>query len=248
MLVSVIIPTLNDAALLPQTLRPLAGHPHVELIVVDGGSMDASVTTALQFTPFVFVCAAGRAARMNLGARHATGDILLFLLPGMRLVPGAIEAMQRRLVGAGAVGGAFDWQVDSLRWIERWLVRLVSRRARVAQLPRAEQGLFVWRQVFELLGGFPDLPILEDLAFARRLRRVGRLTFLPHGLISSAHRWQEHGLVKTLLVNAWVQLLYTLGVPPVQLRRISDGWLPPQPAARVAAPSSLPNHKPPVRG
>jgi len=232
MRVSVIIPTWNEEAYLPVALQQLAACPEVELIVVDGGSTDGTVAAAREVTPYVFVTAPNRAAQMNFGARHATGDVLLFLHADMFLLPGALEEMQRRLIGNGAVGGAFDLQIDARSRFCRFSARAVSRWARLTRLPRGDQGLFVWRQVFELVGGFPELPIFEDVALARRLRRAGRLTFLPSGLVNSARRWRAHGLVKTALVNWWVAFLFALRLPPRQLRRIYDGWFAPRPCCR----------------
>src|SRR5258708_6388838 len=171
MLISVIIPTLNEEVNLPVTLRQLADRPDVELIVVDGGSTDRTVEIAQQFTPYVFVTHAGRARQMNEGARHATGDILLFLHADTFLLPGALDEIQRRIITVGAVGGAFDLGIDSPRKFSRLVARMASQRSRVLRLPYGDQGIFVWRQVFEALGGFPEIPIMEDIAFARRLRR-----------------------------------------------------------------------------
>jgi rSAM/selenodomain-associated transferase 2 len=225
MLISIIVPTLNEAANLPVTLRSLAERTDVELIVVDGGSADDTVAVARQFTPYVFVTPPGRAGQMNCGARHATGDILLFLHADTFLLPGALEELQRRITGDGAVGGAFDLHIDSPRPALRWVATLTSRRARWTRLPAGNQAQFCWRQVFEELGGFPETPILEDLAFARQLRRVGRLTFLRTGLVTSARRWTANGVVKTTVVNWLIRGLARLRVPPARLRALADRWL-----------------------
>jgi rSAM/selenodomain-associated transferase 2 len=225
MLVSIIIPTLNEEAHLPVTLRPLAERPDVELIVVDGGSIDRTVELAQLFTPYVFVTKAGRARQMNFGAQHATGDILLFLHADTFLLPDALEELQRRIIGDGAVGGAFDLHIDSARRVVKWIAQISSQRARLLQRPCGAQGQFVWRQVFEALEGFPEIPIREDIVFARKLRRAGRLTFIQTGLITSGRRWHANGVGKTMLVNAWVSLLFFLRVRPRRLRRMYDRWL-----------------------
>jgi rSAM/selenodomain-associated transferase 2 len=243
MLISVIIPTLGDEVHLPVTLRQLAAHPDVELLVVDGGSTDRTAQIAQRFTPYVFITAANRAEQMNLGARHATGDILLFLRADSFLMPGALDEIQRRIIGDGAVGGAFDFEIDSSRWFSRFVARISSRRARALKLPHGDQGIFVWRQVFEVLGGFPRIPIMEDIGFACRLRRAGRVTFLRSGLITSSQRWSANGVLKTACVNWWLTLLFFLRVPPRHLRRIHDGWLVSGKAQRGQSESITPHRK-----
>src|ERR1039457_6352473 len=225
MVIRVIIPTLNEEDNLAVTLRQLTDHPDVELIVVDGGSTDRTIEIAQRFTPYVFRTTPGRAQQMNTGARHATGDILLFLHADTFLLPGALDEIQRRIIGDGAVGGAFDLHIDSRRRLCKFLARVANRRSRWLHLPYGDQGIFVWRQVFEALGGFPEIAILEDIAFARRLRRAGRLTFIRSGLFTSGGLWNAHGVVRTTLVNWWVTALFILHVPPRELRRIHDGWL-----------------------
>lgn len=225
MLTSVIVPTFNEDANLAATLRQLAEHPDVELIVVDGGSADRSIEIAQRFTPYVFITQPGRAQQMNIGARHATGDILLFLHADTFLLPGALDEIQRRIIADGAVGGAFDLHLDSPRRLHKFIARVSSRRSRLLRLPYGDQGIFVWRQVFDVLGGFPEIPIMEDIAFARLLRRAGHMTFIPSGLVSSARRWHANGVVKTTLVNWWITLLFFLRVPPGRLRRAYDRWL-----------------------
>jgi len=225
MLISIIIPTLNEEANLPVTLRHLAERSDVELIVVDGGSTDRTAEVAQAFTPYVFVTCPGRARQMNHGARHATGDILLFLHADTFLLPGALDTLQQHIIRDGAVGGAFDLHIDSPKRSCRLIANLSSWRSRWLRLPYGDQGQFVWRQVFEALGGFPEIPIMEDIAFGRQLRRSGRLTFIHTGLVTSGRRWDANGVVKTTLVDLWVTLLFFLRVSPTRLRRFQDRWL-----------------------
>ena len=163
MLISVIIPTLNEEANLPVTLRQLAERADVELIVVDGGSMDGTVEIAQQFTPFVFVTRPGRAQQMNIGARHATGDILLFLHADTFLLPGALDELQRRIIGDGAVGGAFDLNIDSPRRLCKLVAKVASRRGMPNVLNQPGETTFV--NVWVTLLYFLRLP-------PRQLRRI----------------------------------------------------------------------------
>jgi rSAM/selenodomain-associated transferase 2 len=227
MLISVIIPTLIEETHLPLTLRQLADRPDVELIVVDGGSTDSTMEIARQFTPYVFLSHRGRAEQMNHGAHHATGDILLFLHADTYLLPGAIDEIQRRLIAEGAIGGAFDLTIDSQRRMCHWVARVASWRSRMLRLPYGDQGIFVWRQVFEALGGFPEIPIMEDIALGRRLRRAGRMIFLSYGLFTSPRRWHANGVLKTTMVNWMVTVLFFFGVGPRRLRRLYDRMLVP---------------------
>jgi rSAM/selenodomain-associated transferase 2 len=225
MLISIIIPTFNEEAILAATLRPLAECSDVELIVVDGGSIDHTVEVAQLFTPYVFVSPRGRARQMNVGARHATGDILLFLHADTVVSPEALDEMQRRIIGEGAVGGAFDLRINSPKRLCALIATVANHRTRLLQLPHGDQGIFVWRQVFEALECFPEIPILEDVAFSRQLRSVGRLTFVRDGVVTSGRRWEANGALKTTLVNWWVSVLFLLRVPPWTVRRAHDRWL-----------------------
>jgi rSAM/selenodomain-associated transferase 2 len=243
MLVSVVIPTLNEEANLPVTLRQLAERADVELIVVDGGSTDGSREVARRHTPYVFLSHPGRARQMNEGARHATGDILLFLHADTFLLPGAIDEIQRRIIADSAVGGAFDLRIDSPRRFCSLVAAVASARSRFLRLPYGDQGLFVWRQVFEAMGGFPEIPIMEDIAFGRRLRRAGRLTFLRSGLVTSARRWHANGVLRTTFVNWWVTVLFFFGVSPRRLRRLYDRWLTSGQPRRAAADLTPPRPK-----
>lgn len=216
---SVIIPTLNEARYLPQALASTRNVPGVEVIVADGGSTDATIEVAeeagcrvLQFLP-------GRAGQLNAGAEAAGGDILLFLHADSRLPEGFAEAVREALDRTHVAAGAFRLHIDgperALRWIE-WGVQL---RARVFQMPYGDQALFMKADTFHAAGGFPDVPIMDDFALVRRLRRLGRIVVLPQPVVTSARRWYALGPWRTMWINQKVIVGYYLGVPLERLAR-----------------------------
>jgi rSAM/selenodomain-associated transferase 2 len=213
--VSVIIPTLNEAACLPDTLRTLrAQHPQ-EIIVVDGGSTDATCALAAGADRLLHG-PRGRAAQMNLGAAHAAGDVLLFLHADCTLAPGAIAAAERVVRRPGVAAGCFAMHVAG-GWTYRALGPAATARVRLTGLVYGDQGLFLRRDVFERVGGFPPLKLMEDVFISRSLRRLGRVVVLPQRIEVSPRRWQRVGLVRQTLRNWALTALAAAGVPPDRL-------------------------------
>ena len=218
-LISVIIPTLNEATHLPRTLAALAGAVGVEVIVVDGGSRDDSLAIAQAAGATTLVAAGGRGAQMNWGATQAQGEWLLFL-HGDTVVPPGFEYWIRHCLGQpGVVAGAFDLAIDGPGWGLRWVEWGVKQRSRWLQLPYGDQGLFLRASDFRGLGGFPALPIMEDFALVQQLRRRGQIARVPLPVLTSARRWQRLGVGRTTLLNQIMVLGYSLGVPPSRLAR-----------------------------
>jgi rSAM/selenodomain-associated transferase 2 len=213
--VSVIIPTLNEAACLPDTLRNLRDqHPH-EIIVVDGGSTDGTPDLAAGADKFLRG-PRGRAAQMNLGAAHATGDVLLFLHADCTLDPGALAAAERAVRPPRVAAGCFQMYVTggpryrSIAWG-------ASARVRLTGVVYGDQGLFLRREVFERVGGFPPLKLMEDIFISRALRRRGRVVVLPQRIYVSPRRWQRVGLMRQTLRNWVLTGLAIAGVHPDRL-------------------------------
>ena len=225
MVVSIIVPTFNEESHLFKLLSEICGWLDLELNVVDGGSLDNTLEVAKKYTRLVFSSPLGRACQMNLGARHASGDILFFLHADTKLDNGAIHEIQHRMVSGDIVGGAFDLHIDHAGIAENFIARISSLRSRLLRLPYGDQGVFVKRSVFESIGGYPEIPIMEDVAFARKLRRQGKLVFLKTGLVTSGRRWAENGVVKTTLVNWMITFLFFIRVNPQLLRSYYDQLL-----------------------
>ena len=216
--ISVIVPTLNEQDHLPATLKGVTLVPGDDLIVVDGGSTDQTVAIAQQFTAQVLHSRRGRAVQMNRGAQHAQGDILLFLHADTLLPAAGLEAVRWALQD-GAVGGAFRLAILPPTPALRLVAWGTNLRARFGQLPYGDQALFMRRQVFEALGGYDDIPFMEDVRMVQALRTRGRLTILPQAVRTSGRRWQRDGVLYTTVRNTLLITLYFWGVPPERLQR-----------------------------
>jgi rSAM/selenodomain-associated transferase 2 len=216
--ISVVIPTLNEADAIEPALIRLSQIPGLELIVSDGGSADGTVTRARPYATVV-IGPAGRALQMNRGARRATGETLLFLHADSTLTPAAAAELSKTLADPEIVGGAFRLAIDSARWSLRLLSAAANLRTRLTRTPYGDQGIFVRRAAFDRLGGFPAIPIMEDLEFARRLKRAGRTAILGEAVQTSSRRWDREGVLHVTLRNRVLVLLYFLGVSPDRLAR-----------------------------
>jgi rSAM/selenodomain-associated transferase 2 len=215
---AIIIPTLNEAPGLPALLahvRPLAD----ELWVSDGGSQDGTLELATALGAQVVSGAASRGGQLNRGARASSAEILLFLHADTKLPVGASDQVQAAIAG-GAVGGAFQVAFDGSQKILRLGERLVNLRTRLTGCPLGDQAQFVHRQAFTALGGFRDWPILEDLDFARRLKRLGRTVLITTPVTTSARRFLNQGILRTIATNWLIWALYFSGVPPRLLTRL----------------------------
>ncbi len=209
--ISLIIPTLNEEAEVGRwsELSPCVG----EVIIVDGGSSDQTVSLARSRGFRVEVCRPGRGAQMNYGARLASGRVLLFLHADTRMPPGfaalIVQCLDDPAIRAGAFRLAIDEAGPGLKFIER----CANLRSRLFQLPYGDQALFLRRDDFLQLGGFPETPIMEDFFFIRKARKQGRITILPEAVLTSARRWRRLGIIRATLINQLVILGFYAGVP-----------------------------------
>jgi len=163
----------------------------------------------------------GRASQMNAGARIARGETLLFLHADTRLPPGFAGEVRRTLDLPGIAAGAFSLRIDGPGWGMRWVERAANWRSRILQLPYGDQGFFLKAELFRSLGGFPELPLMEDLEMARRVRRRGRIAISPLAVVTSGRRWERVGVVRATLLNQLFLLAYLAGMPP---RRIAQWY------------------------
>jgi len=217
--ISVIIPTFNEAAVIEKTLAALPKYDRLERIVVDGCSSDGTAALAEPLADKVLVMEAGRARQMNAGAGVAGGEVFLFFHADSRLDEDGFRELIGALEDPTVVGGAFRLAIDSSRPSLRIVAAAANWRTRLTRIPYGDQGIFVRRSVFEGLGGYPDLPVMEDLEFARRLNRAGKIALLSRPMITSSRRWDKEGVGYTTLRNQIFVLLYFLGVSATRLSR-----------------------------
>jgi rSAM/selenodomain-associated transferase 2 len=218
--ISVVIPALNEEDSLAATVASARGPQVREVIVVDGGSSDRTLALAERLADRVLAGPRGRAVQMNAGAAAAGGDVLLFLHADTRLPENFAAAVLFALGDPGAVGGRFDVWLQPSSPLLALTSALINLRSRLSRIATGDQAIFVRRGVFEDLGGFPPLPLMEDVAFSRSLKRAGRIVCLRERVISSSRRWQRDGVVRTILLMWSLRLLYFCGVSPARLRRV----------------------------
>ena len=218
MLISIIIPTLNEAANIAGLIEQTRGIGDCEIIVVDGGSTDDTCQQAIH-ADRVLNSPPGRARQQNLGAEQSRGEILLFLHADCRLPSTALDSIRQVLANDRVVGGCFQQRLDSRGLRYRLIERGNAWRVRLFKLAYGDQAIFVRRAVFESLGRFPELPLMEDVFLMKRLRRAGRFVLLPDRLTVSTRRWQRHGVIRQTLRNWTLLTLALCGVSPDRLAR-----------------------------
>lgn len=216
MSVSIIIPTLNEAGCLAESLWRLKDQRPGEVIVADGGSTDETRLAAALADRYV-EAPRGRARQMNAGAGLARGDVLLFLHADCVLEDGALAEAERRLQRRGVAAGCFTMRVDARGLLYRWIDLVARARVRLTGLVYGDQGLFLRRRLFEELGGFPPLGFLEDVFFSRKLRGRGRIVLADRRIVVSPRRWQRVGVVRQTIRNWTLLSLAAGGIPPDRL-------------------------------
>jgi len=197
--ISVIVPVLNEEKTIATTLEALVTLAPYEIIIVDGGSADRTRELAGQFQVKVISSDRGRGRQMNRGASEASGDVLLFLHADTRLPASALNDIKAALGEPRYLGGRFDVELAGAHWLLPLVGRLISYRSRISKVATGDQALFVRRQVFERIRGFPDMPLLEDVAFCRTLKRLGEVACLRSRVVTSARRWEVEGVWRTIL-------------------------------------------------
>lgn len=222
-LISVIIPTLDEAGNLPQTVARLRHTLPVEIIVVDGGSQDKTLATAIAMGLNTQTTELSRGGQMNHGARSARGDILLFLHADTHLPLDWPMQVHQAYTTSRFGAGAFRLQIDAAGGSIRMVEKIANWRSCWLGMPYGDQALFTSREVFARMGGFGPLPIMEDFDFVKRVRHHGRVIILTSSARTSARRWRRLGVIKTTLINLIVVSGFFLGMAPARLARLYRG-------------------------
>jgi rSAM/selenodomain-associated transferase 2 len=221
-LISIIIPTLNEEENIVPCLEATRKAVNVERIVVDGGSSDGTVDLAKSWGATVLNSAPGRARQMNAGAQFAKGDILLFLHADTILANGFDNHVRLLLIRPRVSAGAFSFRLDKISSAGLRLIQMATNwRSRCLQVPYGDQAIFVRARLFQKIGGFPDLPIMEDYELIRRLQKKGRIVTASLPAVTSARRWRVLGVWRTTILN-WVLIgAYFFGMSPLRLYKIA---------------------------
>jgi rSAM/selenodomain-associated transferase 2 len=219
MRVSVIIPTLNEAAIVTESVAHALALGPYEVIIADGGSDDGTARLAQAAGATVVTAPRGRAIQQNAGARRAQGDVFLFLHADTHLAADGLAQIERALAEPRVGCGAFRQAIEADGRLYRWLERANACRAAQRGLPYGDQGIFVRRELFDAVGGFPELKLMEDVFLMRRLRRRTRPVLLPGPLYVSPRRWQRRGVIRQTVVNWSLLAAARLGVHPDRLAR-----------------------------
>jgi len=230
---TIVVPVLDEAAIIVDALQALAPlrARGAEVIVVDGGSSDGTPRLAQRFAERVIVAPRGRGAPMNAGATLGTGDALLFLHADTAL-PENADRLIAEALGLRA-WGRFDLRIAGRHPLLAVVARMINWRSRLTGIATGDQAIFVRRQAFLSVGGFPDYPLMEDIAISRRLKALCRPFCIGVPVVTSGRRWEHYGVLRTIILMWRLRLAYYLGVAPA---RLASRYGPPSPAQRGAGP------------
>jgi rSAM/selenodomain-associated transferase 2 len=217
---TVIIPALNEAENISAAVEAVRRAEAAEIIVVDGGSTDATAELARQAGALVLTSRPGRGVQQRLGAERARGDLLVFLHADTRLPENYPDIIAEILSRPNVAGGAFRFKLDQPGLGFHWIERLVDWRCRLFAMPYGDQAIFVRSAVLEQAGGFPDMPIMEDYELVRRLKKFGRIEVADVAAVTSARRWLRLGALTAAYTNVACLAAYKLGVSAETIARL----------------------------
>ena len=218
--ISIIIPCLNEADYIVNTLKPLQslrqrGH---EIILVDAQSSDQSIELARPLVDLVINSAPGRARQMNRGAQYASGDVLCFIHADTVCPQQLDQLISDTLCQSNKIWGRFDIQLSGTFWAFRVIEWMMNKRSCLTGVATGDQGIFICRNIFHKISGFADIELMEDIEISKRLRKISQPVCISRGkLITSSRRWEQRGIIRTVLLMWWLRLGYFFGLPVTTL-------------------------------
>jgi rSAM/selenodomain-associated transferase 2 len=219
--ISTILPVLKESERINEViahLRELRSDAGMEIIVVDGDPWGGTIKTIRDSEVITAISEKGRACQMNCGTTLATGDILLFLHADTLLPEDALTRIKAAMNDSRFVAGAFDLGIDTEQRIFRITEKYVALRTRLTRVPFGDQAIFIRKNYFDKIGGYKDIPLMEDVEIMRRIRKQGdKIFIIPEKVMTSARRWEKEGILYCAFRNWALQLSYALGVPPERL-------------------------------
>jgi len=218
--VAVIVPVFNEERVLPSLIEQLRRLNADEIVIVDGGSSDGSRDLLQQSGLRWITSEPGRALQMNAGARITPSEILLFIHADTVISSSQISKLREAMSDVAVAGGRFDVRMSGNRFSFQVIAWFINMRSRLSYINSGDQCQFVRRSAFDRLGGFPDQPLMEDIEFSKRLKRVGRVICLRDRVATSSRRWENNGIIRTVWLMWKLRLLYWLGVSPEKLAHI----------------------------
>jgi len=232
---TIVLPVLDEAAIVVGALQALAPlrRRGAEIIVADGGSGDGTANLARPLADRVIAVPRGRGAPMNAAAAIGTGEMLLFLHADTTLPKNADRLIARAL--ARRAWGRFDLRIAGRHPLLSVVARMINWRSRLTGIATGDQAIFVTREAFYAVGGFPDLPLMEDIAISRRLKRLCRPACIGTPVVTSGRRWEYHGVLRTIVLMWRLRLAYYFGAEPARLA-VRYGRVPPSAAQGRAGP------------
>lgn len=220
--VAIVVPALDEESEIEPTLESIGLDDGHQVVVVDGGSSDGTRARATRLGVQVLESSAGRARQMNAGAAATQSSVVLFLHADTRLPPGWWEAVRRAIAG-GAIAGRFDVELRGRHPMLRVVAAFMNARSRWSRIYTGDQAIFVRRAVFEAMGGYASIPLMEDIELSRRLKRQGPIACLRERVSTSGRRWETNGVFRTIALMWWLRFSYFVGASPETLAAMYRG-------------------------